>query len=530
MRAGDFTRIPGRALVLWLACSTAISAQDAGRGTPPPQPQDPLSVIDWLGTKPSPAVQRQRPPAAPHRPEPAIAKGALPPSVTVSPLGDGGPREIGLVPASVTGLPAGLWEGSAGDKLIHRLDDLPDPQLPAAQALLYTLLLADARAPRGGVAEGDALALARVRKLMTLGALDPAMSLIEQAGVATSVDHFELWMQISLLTGTEDRPCATLQDNPHLTRDYALRIFCTARTGDWEDAALIFGSVQALGLIDADKIDLMDRFLNPEAYEGLAPLRAPRGTDPLSFRVFEAIGEPLPTRSLPRAFAVADLRDVSGWKAQIEAAERLTRAGALPDNYLLGLYTDRRPAASGGIWDRVARFQRFETAIDQGSDAAISQTLPDVWDAMKEAQIEVTFATLFANRLGGFDLTGRAADLAEKIALLSPDYETAATRMTLSEYPLAVAVARGSTPPLRPEEPVPGAIFDAFRDAPPREDLLAQTREGRLGESIVALISLLGNGASGDTVALRDALATLRALGLEDTARRAALQILLLER
>jgi hypothetical protein len=38
------------------------------------------------------------------------------------------------------------------------------------------------------------------------------------------------------------------------------------------------------------------------------------------------------------------------------------------------------------------------------------------------------------------------------------------------------------------------------------------------------------DGADGDNVALRDAIATLRALGLEDVARRASLQILLLER
>ena len=48
----------------------------------------------------------------------------------------------------------------------------------------------------------------------------------------------------------------------------------------------------------------------------------PGAPDPLTFRLFETIGERLPTAALPRAFAHADLRDVAGWKAQIEAAER----------------------------------------------------------------------------------------------------------------------------------------------------------------------------------------------------------------
>ena len=51
-----------------------------------------------------------------------------------------------------------------------------------------------------------------------------------------------------------------------------------------------------------------------------------------------------------------------------------------------------------------------------------------------------------------------------------------------------------------------------------------------MGEAILRTLVLLDDGASGDPVALTQALATLRAFGLEETARRAALQILLLER
>jgi hypothetical protein len=51
-----------------------------------------------------------------------------------------------------------------------------------------------------------------------------------------------------------------------------------------------------------------------------------------------------------------------------------------------------------------------------------------------------------------------------------------------------------------------------------------------LGSAILQTIALLEDGARGDTAALRDAISTLRALGLEDAARRAALQTSLLER
>ncbi len=516
----------GYGVGLWGCLAWSAQAETDTR----PTDQVPLSVIDWLGAQPATTPGHLRPVLPPPglAQEPPVAKSGTAPAVTVTALGQGSPREIGLVPTAITGLPADIWTGSDADVIIRKIARLPAPTLPAAQALLYTVLLAEARAPGGDAAAGDALALARVEKLMSLGALDPALSLIEQAGVATSPAHFDLWMQISLLSGTEDRACARLAAAPHLTHDYGNRIFCAARLGQWDNAALTFGSAQALGLMGPDKLALIGRFLNPEEYDGAPPLRPPRQMDPLSFRLFETIGEALPTRNLPRAYAVADLRDLAGWKAQLEAAERLTRAGALPDNRLLGLYTERKPAASGGVWDRVAALQRFETALNTGSTEAVQKTLPSVWAAMQEAGLEVSFATLFAEPLAPFALTGRAAEIAMQIGLLSPAYEAAAAG--IEEKPLLAAVAIGEMPAQAPDDPSALAVFEGFTDAPPRADLIAGARQSRLGESILVLLDLLDAGANGDTHALRDALSTLRALGLEDTARRVALQSLLLVR
>ena len=78
--------------------------------------------------------------------------------------------------------------------------------------------------------------------------------------------------------------------------------------------------------------------------------------------------------------------------------------------------------------------------------------------------------------------------------------------------------------------PLEEAVREAFSDAKPRADLIAMAQQKRLGEGILTLLDMLHDGSNGDANTLRDALATLRALGLEDTARRAALQTLLLVR
>ncbi|QUJ77970.1 hypothetical protein KDD17_05995 [Sulfitobacter albidus] len=493
----------------------AVAEQDA-----------PLSVIDWLDA-PQPLASLPRAPqvAAPAPvDEPAVAATGTAPAITTRPLSDSAPLTVGLVPAAVTGMRPDLWQGSKPREAGRAIRDLPTSDLPAANALLYTLLLAEAATPPD---ISVPLTRARVGKLMALGAVDPALSLIEQAGGPRDPALFDLWADLTLLIGTEDRACGALSRNPQLSRDIGLRIFCDARGGNWADAALTFGSARALGLMPRETLEVFDRFLNPDVFEDAAPLPAPRKMTPLTFRLFETIGEPLPTRPLPRPYAVADLRDISGWKSQLEAAERLTRAGALPDNRLLGLYTNRKPAASGGIWDRVRAVQRFDAALDAEAQA-VARHLPPAWEAMRAAGLEVSFSAAFHDRLAPLALSGKAAEVQQLMGLLSPAYEDVARAIPPGgPLDLARAVAGGEVPARAPDEALPRAIHDGFGAPVPMPAAMALAQDGRLGEALLMTLRELYDGQRGDSRALRRAISTLRALGLEDTARRAALQILL---
>jgi hypothetical protein len=500
-----------------------------------------LSVIDWLN-KPTPQVALPRAPSTKSKKpkavllnEPAVTQSGTAPKITTSPLGAGVAPNVGLVPPAVTGMKPDLWAGSDAAHIARQIKSLPELDLPAGNALLFTLLLTEASSPTGDANAQDTLTLARVEKLESLGAVDPALALIEQAGAQTSRTLFDVWSQLSMLVGTEDTPCGALSRAPYLTQDAAIKIFCAARGGDWDTAMLTYGSAKALSLVPHEKLNVLDRFLNPDLFDDARALPAPRKIDPLTFRLFETIGEPLSTSPLPRAYAVADLRDIAGWKSQLEAAERLTRVGALPDNHLLGLYTDRKPAASGGIWDRVRAVQRFDTALSTGSADAVAKTLPAAWRQMKAAQIEVSFATSFQERLEGLELKGTSAVIKERMGFLSPAYETVALALEDDvdlglNTALLRAIAIGEGADEAPTAAVPRAVHDAFTTPTPSTELLELAKSERLGEALIATLGSLRDGTRGDTRALREALSTLRALGLEDTARRAALQILLLER
>jgi hypothetical protein len=488
--------------------------------------QQPLSAIDWLDGPASVSVAAPRVEPLGLAPQ---ASGVDTPTVSVMALDAARSDSVGLLPATVTGLPVTLWQASSEAAIVGLLERLSPEPLPAIQALYYTLLLAEAEAP--GDAGSDGLFLkARVAALQGYGATDPALALIERAGPATPA-LFDTWLDLALLAGTETEACAALAERPALSDDYGAQVFCIAQTGDWQTAALIYESAVGLGLLSATQEALLAQFLDPEMVEGSLALAPISGITPLLFRLYEAVGQPLPTQGLPRAYASADLRPSAGLKARLEAAERLAHAGALPANRLLGLYTERSPAASGGVWDRARIIQSFDQAMFRQNPEPIARILPDAWQAMRDQGLGVAFAELYGAALAGIALPPRAQSLAFRIGLLSPEYEsiaTAARPLDETERFLA-GLARGTPPAELADSALKQAIARAFAAGAASGDYAALLESGKLGQAILSAGLQLDRAGLRGFEDITSALATLRAVGLEETARRAALELLILE-
>ena len=509
---------PTDALILWVLLASGAAAQA-------PEPE-PLSAIDWLDN-PVP-VTVVTPPVAPLG-QPAMPEGVETPNVAVMPLGEARSDSTGLLPSDVSGLPVTLWQASTERALIGQFQRLsPDP-LPAIQALYYTLLLAEAEPPADAGPDARFLK-ARIDALEAFGAIDPALALIERAGPETPV-LFDRWLDLSLLAGTENPACEALADRPGLSDGYTARIFCLARAGDWQTAALLYETAVSLDLLTKTEADLLAQFLDPEMVETSVALAPPAAITPLLFRLYEAVGTPLPTQGLPRAYASADLRESAGWRARIEAAERLADTGALPPNRLLGLYTERSPAASGSVWDRVAAMQAFDRAMTRARPEEIAETLPLAWRAMRARGLGPVFAELYGEDLAQHDLPPKARALALRIGLLSPGYEKAAdiARMDDDAEAFLAGLARGTPPPDRANRPLMAAIAKAFaaKGASPDHEGLLQS--GKLGQAILSAALQLDRVNLRDFDAITSGLSTLRTVGLEETARRAALELLILD-
>ncbi|WP_439140065.1 hypothetical protein [Roseicyclus sp.] len=509
----------GLGCAVWLAipAQAQLAPAQGSNGAAPPMPDLPvIAAPDWLSDTVT-------------RPHANVATSVVAPSISVMPLGALSLDAVGLLPPSITGLPPGLWGMSEPETLARLLRAQPIEGLPAVQSFTQTLALAELDPPNQDPNDAAMLFLARIDMLLARGALDQAQALIERAG-PTSPQVFRRWFDVSLMTGHADRACQAMAANPDIAPTLPARILCLARSGDWAAAALSLDTGFALGRLTEAEADLIARFLDPELFEGSAPLPPDPGLTPLNFQMRVAIGERPATTGLPLIFAHADLSDLAGWHAQLDASERLMRAGAISAGQWLAIYTSRVPSASGGVWDRVGALQRFDAAILAGDPLQAGARLTSAFAAMQAAGLETAFAEIYAERLLRLPLVGETGLLARRIGLLSPLYEVVAQsalpQNRAEAFHFAIARGQAASPP--PEADLTmRAVAAAFTDPTPAHRYAWFVDNDRLGEAILRATLVLSNKAR-DPSDITDALALLRSVGLEDIARRAALQLLLL--
>ncbi|AZQ66266.1 hypothetical protein EF888_03430 [Silicimonas algicola] len=505
----------GRGAVLAVAALLAGTVVQAAEDAP-------LSAIDWL----SDSIDLPETVAAPAEEAPA----SLPPAIAVAPIEAAGPDRAGLVDARTLGLAPDIWGRSSAADLARAISALPDGASgpPSLRRFLHDLMVVRLDPPVDAMVD-DSLYLARIDRLLGVGHLDAADALIREAG-APEPKRFRRAFDIALLKGTETNACLDIDETPDISPTYMARIFCLARLGKWDVAALTLGNAQALGILSDDEDALMRHFLDPELFEGEPIPPAPTLPTPLQFRIYEAVGERIPTDRLPVAFTAADLTDTVGWQARVRAAERLAAVDAMSVATLLGVFSERKAAASGGVWDRVAKLHAADEAIRSQDVDAVTETLPDAFEAAAEGGYAPGFAAWAAPRLSSLDLKGPAAHVAFEIALLAASPDIAARFATQSredKFLLDLATGQGGTPP--GFAPLDRAALRGLSALGPGEAYKALVEDSRAGEALLRAVSQLMDGAAGNPDLTAQSLALLRHLGLEALARQVAVELVLME-
>lgn len=544
-RKADTLRLAGMAGLLSLvmaqgtAAAPPLSANDWLTGGPVPVPP----VSSWRPGQPVPADAARsrdagrRPPSPPAGWHGAPADGP----VGVTRLDSADPDRAGTLSAAGSGLPGDLWQGATVEQATQAIT-ASQPRLPATDRLLRRLLLAQTAPPTRSEGEIGALFFARVDRLMALGAPDLAARLLDSAGPGVAGWNARRF-DAALLLGQDDGGCELLTAAPGTGPQIAARVWCLARSGDWQGAAVTLQAARSLHEIDPGQAERLSAFLDDSQVDSGTPVPIPQQTTPLDFRVMAAIGAPLPTANLPVGFAWTDLGANGGWKARVEAAERLARAGSLSGSRLRAIYLEDAPAASGGVWDRVSAIQALDTAQRAGDGAAVASALPRAVAAMARAGLTAPLSEMFATDLARMALPDKAGRLALTLALYSSDLLPPQAYEGLAEpgdpdLARNLAIARGEPMPDEGEaaDSFEAIITKALTDPPPAptEGAEAETDGGAgkgaagpaAGLAILAAMEDVDAGLDGDAARAARGIATLRAFGLEQAARGAVLQLL----
>lgn len=456
----------------------------------------PLSASDWLsgsvkappreasawqpGDKPPSGVPRQGTPLP-------VASSAAVGVIEVTRLGRTNPDIAGLVTAKSAGLPVDLWEGSESPALRDMILQTPS-RLPSMNALIRRILTAQLSPPSDTTDYKGLLFLTRADRLLDMAALDASHALLLTAGNGND-EVFRRLFDIALLKGDEAGACEIMNNTPGIAPSLSARIFCLAQSGDWAAAAIGLNGAEDLGLIPEQELQLLTHFLHDSYVDSGEVLEVSDRITPLEFRIYEAVGQPLPTQPLPLAFAHSDLRTNTGWKARLEAAERLARASAISAKRMRDIYAEQKPAASGGVWERAGAMRTLEAAIAAGD---VSSALPAAFDEFSNANMIDTLAGMVAEDLPQ-NATGRAKEIADM---------------------------------LRQWEGL--AVENPMKIDPALQTEASDRAEASKGEALLEAMADIDSGIDGDLPRAARGIATLRELGLSKDANQAAAQLTLL--
>lgn len=509
---------------------------------PAARAEAPLSASDWLSGSVQPPDNisswrpgDRRPPQLQGKSTRDLAVTGTVEPVGVTRLGEGNADGKGTVSPRSAGLPANLWGRSDAETLSRLIADSA-PRLPALRRLERRILAAQLQPPAAAPGQEGRLFLARVDKLLDMGATGAAKELLQAAGPGDP-ERFRRLFDIGLLSRDETRACEIMDRAPGVAPSFPARIFCLAHGGDWPAAALVFHGAESMDQIEPRMAALLAQYLDDGYSDRPEELSPPQIITPLELRLHEAIGQPLPSTNLPLAFAMADLNHQGGWKARLEAAERLARAGAIPASHLRAIYLEQRPAASGGVWDRTAALQALDAALTARDVAAMESALPTAFDAMLAGGLGSALAEMTGAELGAMNLTGRPGQMALWLALQAAQPQVVLTPPAdapdFDQWLLRFASGEPeSAPPQGKGEPArrAAALFPAFLGPSEQNVPQAAARlimDGKRGEAMLAAIADTDAGLDGDLTRAAQGLRTLRALGQREIARQAAVELIL---
>jgi hypothetical protein len=459
----------------------------------------PRSAIPWLSQVLVEPLKPAETPTGTTRVEP----------VDVTSISNTARARIGILAPDQTGFDQAFWQQTSQAKAISLIASTPYSGPPTARRLFKSLLITRLSPPIGA---SEAFEIARIDRLLALGALDEADVLLQDAKPDTP-RLFRRWFDVNLLTHRVDRPCADLAQSPALAPHRAVDVFCLAVNEDWEAASLALNLGETLGEISASDALLLDFFLDPALIEEIDPPVPSATMTAFEFFIRDSVGLKRTEDRPPLAFYHADLAEFIPARFRMEAAERLVQAGALSTPLLFDAYRQEDPAVSGGVWERADAVQEMDAAVI-GED--IAKALVRIDREFDAIGLRHAIAEEFAGRLSQLvpdDIPPQTHAIIAQLLLLGGRADAAqawVSDTSSGQLRDALSIATGGSGP--------SPIARAFEAQPSPADTADVA-------PFFDAITQLSRGTNGDDAPA--GLATLRNWGFDTQARQIAVELLL---
>lgn len=479
----------------------------------------PLSAIDWLSRPPAEQMSE----TSTSDSSDMVSGVALPSIVRSGELTQFNINSAGLITAASAGLPNALWPADQIDLAVDHLTQLPALKSKEANLLLAALLMAESETSTG--LDTIPLFMARIEKLVDLGAVEAAATLIALTEGQDDPRLTRLALDIDLIRGPAQTACEQAIERQSLSTHDADRlseIYCHVMLQNWHEAEVLLSASEALNLLSDLDLELIWQFIDPEYADTAAPPALEiANLTPIRFQLIESLGATPFLIDAPTPYQWSYLNGRTGWKLQIGAAEKLVRAGVVSGNALLDYYTARKPSASGGVWERAAAVQRLDTATPEHRAEAFAEAF-EVFAQTNDLILLAEIA--YALDLGQYPDIASDPQWVQLMILAHPQTVATISALGSKELDFALSLLQRDTNAeraLSTSDPLAAALWAALSQ---EVEPLTPT-----GPRITEALKHISSGENGDMSALSLGLTELRAMGLDDRAWRIAAQIFIMD-
>jgi len=198
--------------------------------------------------------------------------------------------------------------------------------------------------------------------------------------------------------------------------------------------------------------------------------------------------------------------------------------GAIPEDQILGVYTKNNPGGSGGIWERVKVVSELDTALQNNQN--IEEIFLAAWKVFKQTDQLTVFAKLFGVRVFEKNLSPKSKKIAADLLLLTNNFSL--TKNYWKPSDLRFGLTSGDFTQVKVSSEIEKVILNVFTEVSIPFLVEQKLNQGKLGEVILNALLQFETGIDGNLKDFSESLSTLNLIGLDTTARRAALTHLVL--